>query len=69
MRNLQHISYEDKDIVRFSNLHQCTFQYQDVNNLYGWTKLQKLAVNNFKWIEDTSHFNEDFIKNYNEEKD
>ena len=24
-------------------------------------------VNNFEWIKDTSQFNEDFIKNYNEE--
>ena len=24
--------------------------------------LQKLPVNNFEWIEDTSQFNEDFIK-------
>ena len=30
---------------------------------------QKLPVNNFKWIEDTSQFNKDFIKNYNEESD
>ena len=29
---------------------------------------QKLLVNNFEWIED-SQFNEDFIKNYNEESD
>ena len=28
---------------------------------------QKVLVNNFEWIEDTSQFNEDFIKNYNEE--
>ena len=31
--------------------------------------LQKLPVNNFEWIEDTSQFNEDFVKNYNEEND
>ena len=31
--------------------------------------LQKLPVNNFEWIEDTSQFNEDVIKNYNEESD
>ena len=30
---------------------------------------QKLPVNNFEWIKDTSQLNEDFIKNYNEEKD
>ena len=30
---------------------------------------EKLSVNNFEWIEDTSQFNEDFIKNYNDEKD
>ena len=30
---------------------------------------QKLLVNNFEWIKDTSQFNEDFIKNFNEESD
>ena len=30
---------------------------------------QKLPVNNFEWIEDTSQFNEDFIKDYNVESD
>ena len=30
---------------------------------------QNLPVNNFEWIEDTSQFDEDFIKNYNEEND
>ena len=28
---------------------------------------QKLPLNKFEWIEDTSQFNGDFIKNYNEE--
>ena len=42
-------------------------QYWDVNNLYGWTMSQNLSVNNFEWIKDTSQFNIDFIKNYNEE--
>ena len=44
-------------------------KYWDVNNLSGLTMLQKLPVNNFEWIEDTSQFNEDFIKSYNEERD
>ena len=34
--------------------------YLDANNLYVWTISQKLPVN-------TTQFNEDFIKNYNEE--
>ena len=30
---------------------------------------QKLPINNFAWTKYTSQFNEDFIKNYNEESD
>ena len=44
-------------------------QYQDIDNLYGWTISQNFPVNNFEWIKDTSQFNVDFIKNYNEEYD
>ena len=36
---------------------------------WGVNKSQKLPVNNFELIEDTSQFNEDFIKIYNEECD
>ena len=47
----------------------CHIQYWDVNNLYGWTMLERLPLNNFEWMKDTSQFNEDFIKNYNDESD
>ena len=30
---------------------------------------QKILANTFKWIKDTSQFNEGFIKNYNKESD
>ena len=44
-------------------------QYLDANNLYGWAMSQKLPVNGFKRIEDTSKINEEFIKNYDENND
>ena len=30
---------------------------------------QTVPVNNFEWINNTSQFNEDFIRNYNAERD
>ena len=44
-------------------------EYWDINNLNGWTMSQKHLVNNFEWIKDTSQFNEDSIKNYDEDSD
>ena len=44
-------------------------KYSNINNLYGWQMSQKLPVNKFEWIEDTSPFNKDFIKNHNEKID
>ena len=37
-------------------------EYWDVNNLYRWVMSQKLPINNFEWIKDTSKFNEDYLK-------
>ena len=44
-------------------------QYLDANNLYGWAMSQKLPVNGFKWVKDTSKIDEEFIKNYDEDND
>ena len=44
-------------------------KYWDINNLYGWAMSQKLPVNGFKWVENTSQFDEDFIESYDEESD
>ena len=41
-------------------------QYLHANNLYGLAMSQKLPKHNFKWVEDTSVINEEFIKTYNE---
>ena len=43
--------------------------YLDANNLYGWAMSKKLPVNGFKLENDLSRFNENFIKNYNENSD
>ena len=44
--------------------------YLDANNLYGWALSQKLPVNGFMWYNEyLSDFNEDFIKNYDENSD
>ena len=61
--NNKYIKYFDK------NREPSYLQYWDVNSLYGWLMSQKLPVNNFEWIQDTSQSNEDFIKNHNEETD
>ena len=43
--------------------------YLDANNLYGWAMSKKLPVNGLKWENVLSEFNENFIKNYNENSD
>ena len=43
--------------------------YLDGNSLYGWAMSRKLPVDGFKWKKDTSKFNEDFIKNCDEDSD
>ena len=44
------------------NKESTCIQYWDLNNLYGLAMSQKLPVNNFEWIKDTSQFDEDFIE-------
>ena len=50
------------------NIESSNIEYLDANNLYGWAVSEKLPVNDFKWVkkEESSKFNEDFIKNYDE---
>ena len=43
--------------------------YLDANNLYRQTMSEKLPVNGFKWVNDLSRFNQDFIENSSENSD
>ena len=44
-------------------------QYLDANSLYGWAMSQKLPVNGFKWVKNTSKIDGKFIKHYDEDSD
>ena len=41
----------------------------DINSLYVWAISQKLPVDGFEWVENILKFNEDFIKNNDEDND
>ena len=43
--------------------------YNTSNNLYGFAMSEPLPVDGFKWMEDLSKIDEDFIKNYDENSD
>ena len=40
-------------------------QYLDANNLYGKAMTEKLPVRRFRWMDDISKIDEDFVKVYN----
>ena len=44
-------------------------KYWIVTKSYGWEMSQMLPVNSFKWVEEISLSNLDFLKCYNEESD
>ena len=37
--------------------------------MHGWAMSQELRVNDFKWVEEPSEFDEKFIKSYNNKSD
>ena len=54
-------------MIKIKNLKY--LEYWNGSNIRGWAMLQKLPGCKFEQIEETSQFNEDFIKSYNEESD
>ena len=53
-----------KDYVKYKE--SSYIKCQDAKNLYDWEMNQKLPLGRFKWIEDTSPINKNFIENQNE---
>ena len=51
------------------NIESSYLMYLDANNLYRWAMSQKLPSNCFKFKNNLSRFNENFIKSYNEDSD
>ena len=49
------------------NIKSSFLMYLEAKNLYGWAMFQELPVNGFKWKKNVSKFDEDFIKNYDED--
>ena len=49
------------------NIESAYLMYLDANSLYGWRMSQKLLVNGFRWKENIDKFDDDFIKNDDED--
>ena len=43
-------------------------KYWHVNNLHGWAMPQKLSVNGFDCVKETSHFDESFYRKLQQRK-
>ena len=64
--NNKYMKNYDKDIECNSVVSSYRI-YLDENNFYGYAMSQKLPVNGFKWEENIHKFNEEYIKNYDED--
>ena len=65
-----HAEANNKYMKNYDKNKESSFlMHVDANNLYGWAMSKKLPVGGFKWVDDLSMFNEDFIKSYDEEGD
>ena len=51
----------------YKNIKSSYLTHLDTNNSCGWEMSQKSPVNGFEWEENIRKFNEDFIKNYDED--
>ena len=59
----RHAEANNKYLKKYNKSIESSYlMYLDVNNLCGWAMSKKLPVNGFKWENDLSRFNENFIK-------
>ena len=56
-------------ICRYTKSNNKYMKHWHVNTLCGWARSQMLPANDFTGIEETSQFNEGFIKKYNDDSD
>ena len=52
----------------YKNKELSYLQYWEIIDLYSWAMLRMLQVNKYEWIKNTSQFNQDIVKNYQERR-
>ena len=63
----KYVKANNKCMINYNKKTESPYlMYLDANNLYGWAMSQKLPINVFKGVKKLSKFDEDFIKNYDE---
>ena len=66
----RHVKANNKHMKNYDKNKESSYiQYLDPNILYGWAMSQKLPKNGFKWINDVTEIDEEFIKNCDEDSD
>ena len=59
----RHVKANDKYMENYDENKESSYiQHLDAKRFYRWAMSQKLPVDGFKWKENISKFNEDFIK-------
>ena len=66
----RHVKANNKHMKNYDKNKESSYiQYLDPNILYGWAMSQKLPKNGFKWVNDVTEIDEEFIKNCDEDSD
>ena len=63
----RYVRRSNKYMKNYNKKESLYTQYLEANNFYGQAMSQKLPVNGFKWKKSVSKFDENVIKNYDED--